>query len=42
MNSLNNDMVLWGVIICVVGAVAVVGWLFFMAWRNAMRGTDKK
>lgn len=42
MNHINNDMVLWGVIICVVGAVAVIGWLFWMAYRNATRDADKK
>jgi hypothetical protein len=42
MNHINNDMVLWGVIICVVGAAAVVGWLFFMAYRNATKDQGKK
>ncbi len=42
MNHLNNDMVLWGVVICVVGAAAVMGWLFFMLYRNATKGQDKQ
>lgn len=42
MSSLNNDMVLWGAIVCVVGAFLVVAWLFFMAFRNATKDKDKK
>lgn len=42
MNSLNNDMVLWGVIIAVVGSFLVGAWMLFLAFRNATRGDDKK
>jgi len=42
MNSLNNDMVLWGVIIGVVGSFLVGAWLLFMAFRNATKDKDKK
>ncbi|MDZ4201293.1 MAG: hypothetical protein U1C96_04005 [Gallionella sp.] len=41
MNSLNNDMVLWGVIISVVGSFLVAAWLLFMAYRNATKDQDK-
>jgi len=37
---MNQDAVFWGVIICVVGAAAVVGWLLFVVYRNATRGQD--
>lgn len=39
---MNHDMVFYGVIICVVGAAAVVGWLFYIAYRNATKGQDKQ
>jgi len=39
---MNQDMVFWSVIICVAGSAAVVGWLFYMAYRNATRDQDKK
>ena len=42
MNSLNNDMVLWGVIISVVGSFLVGAWLLFMAFRNATKDKVKK
>ena len=42
MNSLNNDMVLWGVIIIVVGTFLVGAWLLFVAFRNATKDKDKK
>ena len=42
MNSLNNDMVLWGVIISVVGSFLVGAWLLFEAFRNATKDKDKK
>jgi len=42
MHSLNSDMVFWGVIICLVGTIAVIGWLFFMAFRNATKDKDKQ
>lgn len=38
---MNQDWVFWGVIICLVGSVAVVAWLFYMAFRNATKGQDK-
>jgi hypothetical protein len=37
---MNHDAVFWGVVICVAGASAVVGWLLFMAYRNATRSKD--
>lgn len=39
---MNQDMVFWGVIIALVGSIAVVAWLFYMAFRNATKGEDKK
>ncbi len=36
------DFVVWGVIICVAGAAATVGWLFFMLYRNATKGTNNQ
>lgn len=42
MNSLDNDMVLWAAIICVVGAILVISWLFYMAFRNATKDKDEK
>ncbi len=38
---MNHDAVFYGVIACVVGAVAVVGWLFYVTYRNATKGNDK-
>lgn len=38
---MNNDMVFWGVMICLVGSIAVVGWLFYMAYSKATKGQDK-
>ena len=35
---MNHDMVFWGVIACLVGAIAVVGWLFWVAYRNSTQG----
>lgn len=42
MNHINNDAVLWGVIACVVLSAVVVGWLFYVAYRNATKGQDDK
>jgi hypothetical protein len=39
---MNHDAVFWGVIIAVAGSALVVGWLFYMAYRNATKGQDKK
>lgn len=39
---MSQDMVFWGVIIALVGSIAVVGWLFFMAFRNATKDKDSK
>jgi len=39
---MNHDSVFWGVIIGVIGSAAVVGWLLFMAYRNATKGKDNK
>jgi hypothetical protein len=38
---MGHDMVFWGVIISVVGSAAVVGWLFYMLYRNATKSKDK-
>ncbi len=35
---MNHDAVFWGVIICVVGAAAVAGWLLYVVYRNANKG----
>jgi hypothetical protein len=37
---MGHDMVFWGVIISVVGSAAVVGWLFYMLYRNATISKD--
>jgi hypothetical protein len=37
---MGHDMVFWGVIISVVGSAAVVGWLFYMLYRNATKSKD--
>ncbi len=39
---MNQDMVFWGVIACLIGSIAVVGWLFYMAFRNATKDQDQK
>jgi hypothetical protein len=39
---MNHDMVFWAVIICVAGAAAVTGWLFYMLYRNANKDQGKK
>lgn len=38
---MNQDFVFYGVIVCVVGAAAVVGWLLYMVYRNATKGSDQ-
>jgi hypothetical protein len=38
---MNQDWVFWGVIISLVGSIAVVAWLFYMAFRNATKGQGK-
>jgi hypothetical protein len=38
---MNQDWVFWGVIICLLGSVAVVSWLFYMAFRNATKDQGK-
>lgn len=38
---MNHDAVFYGVIVCVVGAVAVVGWLSYFAYRNVVKGEGK-
>lgn len=35
---MGHDFVFWGVMIGLVGSIAVVAWLFFMAFRNATKG----
>ncbi len=39
---MNHDSVFWSVVIGVIGSAAVVGWLLFMAYRNATKSQDKK
>ena len=39
---MNHDAVFYGVIGSVIGAVAVVAWLFYVTYRNATKGDDKK
>lgn len=39
---MNHDAVFYGVIACVVGAVAVVSWLLYITVRNATKGEDKQ
>ncbi len=34
---MGHDAVFWGVIAAVSGSAAVVGWLFFMVYRNATK-----
>jgi uncharacterized membrane-anchored protein len=38
----NHDMVFWGVIVCVVLSAVVVGWLFYMLYRNATKDQSQK
>jgi len=35
---MNQDTVFWGVIICVAGAFAVMSWLLYVIYRNAIKG----
>ncbi|MFA6120304.1 MAG: hypothetical protein WCT35_00825 [Sideroxydans sp.] len=42
MNSINNDAVLWGVIICVALSFLVPVWLLFKAIRNAKQAEAEK
>lgn len=39
---MNQDMVFWGVIIALVGSIAVVAWLFYVAFRNATKDKGGK
>ena len=39
---MNHDAVFYGVIACVAGAVAVVGWLTYVVMRNISQGNEKK
>jgi hypothetical protein len=39
---MNHDMVFWGVIISVAGSAAVMGWLFWVVYRNATKDKNKK
>lgn len=38
---MNHDAVFYGVIACVVGAVAVAGWLLYVTYRNATKADGK-
>ncbi len=35
---MKQDMVFWGVIISVAGAFAVMAWLLYVIYRNAIKG----
>ncbi len=39
---MNHGMVFWGVIICVVGAATVMGWLFYVIYRNATKDSESQ
>lgn len=39
---MNHDAVFWSVIVCVAGAAAVVGWLFYVIYRNANKDSKKQ
>lgn len=39
---MKHDMVFWGVIISVVGAIAVMLRLFYVIYRNATRDSKKQ
>lgn len=39
---MNQDFVFWGVIIALLGSIATVAWLFFMAYRNATKDKDSQ
>jgi len=39
---MNQDYVFWGVIISLIGSIAVVAWLFYMAYRNATKDQGKQ
>lgn len=39
---MNHDAVFWSVVICVAGAAAVVGWLLYVAYRNATKDQGKQ
>ncbi|GAB5605245.1 hypothetical protein TK5_13250 [Sideroxyarcus sp. TK5] len=39
---MNQDMVFWGVIIALVGSIAVVAWLFYVTFRNATKDKNSK
>jgi hypothetical protein len=37
---MSHDAVYWGVIIAVIGAVTVAGWLFFLIYTRAKKGSN--
>lgn len=39
---MNHDAVYYAMIITVAGASIVVGWLLYVAYRNATKNKDKK
>jgi len=39
---MKHDAVFWGMIICVTGAAAVVGWLLYMVYRNATKSSGNQ
>lgn len=42
MNSINNDAVLWGVIISIALSFLVPVWLLYKAWRNTKQAEAEK
>lgn len=39
---MNHDSVFWSVVISVAGSALVAAWLLYVAFRNAIKGKDKK
>lgn len=39
---MNHDAIFWGVIISVAGSAVVVGWLFYVIYRNVKRDSGRK
>jgi hypothetical protein len=39
---MNHDGVFWSVVIAVAGSALVVGWLFYMLYRNATKSKDNQ
>jgi hypothetical protein len=37
---MGNDMVVWGVVIALLGSIAVPAWLFYVTIRNASKKAE--